>query len=122
MQESTTNGVAWITGGGSGIGRAAALALGAAMEVGFHDLVAHAASTRELCAGTIIGSGTVSNPDFAEVGSSCIAEARGAEIVAHGAPRTAFMTFGDRVRMEAVGLDGSPLFGVIDQRVVSSAG
>jgi fumarylacetoacetate (FAA) hydrolase len=97
-------------------------ATGESMEVGFHDLVAHAASTRALCAGTIIGSGTVSNADFATVGSSCIAEVRGAEIVAHGAPKTAFMAFGDRVRMEARAIDGAPLFGVIDQKVVQAGG
>lgn len=91
---------------------------GGAMEVGFHDLVAHAASTRDLCAGTIVGSGTVANFDHAEVGSSCIAERRGSEIVEHGAPLTPFMAFGDRVRMEAVGIDGGPLFGVIDQKAV----
>jgi len=93
---------------------------GGAMDVGFHDLVAHAASTRDLCAGTIVGSGTVANFDHAAVGSSCIAERRGAEIVAHGAPRTSFMSFGDRVRMEARGLDDGPLFGAIEQRVAQA--
>jgi fumarylacetoacetate (FAA) hydrolase len=91
-----------------------------AMEVGFHDLVAHAASTRELCAGTIIGSGTIANEDFATVGSSCIAERRGAEIVESGAARTPFMAFGDRVRMEALDAQGGPLFGVIEQEVVKA--
>jgi fumarylacetoacetate (FAA) hydrolase len=91
-----------------------------AMEVGFHDLVAHAASTRELCAGTIIGSGTIANYDFATVGSSCIAERRGAEIVESGAPKTPFMAFGDRVRMEALDLQGQALFGVIEQDVVKA--
>jgi len=91
---------------------------GAPMAFGFHELVAHAARTRNLPAGTIIGSGTVSNPDFRTVGSTCIAERRGIEIVDHGAPRTAFMRFGDRVRMEARLPDGKPAFGVIEQRVV----
>jgi fumarylacetoacetate (FAA) hydrolase len=80
--------------------------------------VAHAARTRELCAGTVIGSGTVSNPNFREVGSSCIAERRGIEMVDEGAARTGFMRFGDRVRMEAFYEDGRTLFGAIDQRVV----
>lgn len=94
---------------------------GGEMEVGFHDLVAHAASTRDLCAGTIIGSGTVANADRASVGSSCIAEQRGAEIVEFGAPRTSFMAYGDRVRLEAVDLNGAPLFGAIDQTVVAAS-
>ncbi len=91
---------------------------GEPMGFGFHELVAHAAATRKLVAGTLIGSGTVSNPNYREVGSSCIAERRGIEMLDLGKPQTAFMKFGDRVRMEAVGLDGSPLFGVIDQEVV----
>jgi fumarylacetoacetate (FAA) hydrolase len=90
---------------------------GAAMGVGFHELIAHAAATRDLCAGTIIGSGTVSNENYREIGSSCIAERRGIEIVDDGAPRTGFMKFGDRVRMEALGPDGVSVFGAIDQQV-----
>ena len=92
---------------------------GAPMSFGFHDLIAHAARTRSLPAGTIIGSGTVSNPNYREVGSSCIAERRGIEIVDHGAPRTSFMRFGDTVRMEASLPDGAAVFGAIDQRVVA---
>ncbi len=91
------------------------------MDVGFHELVAHAAATRDLCAGTVIGSGTVSNDNFREIGSSCIAERRGIEIVDDGAPKTQFMRFGDRVRMESRGEDGTLLFGAIDQRVVQRA-
>lgn len=90
---------------------------GGAMHFGFHDLIAHAALTRRLSAGTLIGSGTVSNADRS-VGSACIAERRAIETIAHGAPRTAFMHFGDRVRMEARGSEGEVLFGAIDQRVV----
>lgn len=93
-------------------------AQGGAMEYGFHELVAHAAGTRDLCAGTIIGSGTVSNADFRDIGSSCIAERRGIEMMDAGAPVTDFMRFGDRVRMEARLPDGSAPFGVIDQQVV----
>ena len=87
------------------------------MDVGFHELIAHAAATRDLCAGTVIGSGTVSNDNFREIGSSCIAERRGIEIVDEDAPKTRFMQFGDRVRMEAICEDGSSPFGAIDQRV-----
>jgi fumarylacetoacetate (FAA) hydrolase len=93
---------------------------GEPMEFGFHELVAHAARTRTLCAGTIIGSGTVSNETYREIGSSCIAERRGIEVLDHGAAQTEFMRFGDRVRMEAHLLDGSAPFGAIDQRVVKA--
>lgn len=93
-------------------------ALGGVMEFGFHDLVAHAASTRSLCAGTIIGSGTVSNSNFREIGSSCIAERRGIEMLDEGTARTSYMHFGDSVRMEARLPDGGLLFGAIEQRVV----
>lgn len=95
---------------------------GAAMGFGFHELVAHAARTRHLPAGTVIGSGTVSNPNFREVGSSCIAERRGIEILDDGAPRTPFMRFGDRVRMEARLADGRAPFGIIDQQVIAYQG
>lgn len=91
---------------------------GSAMAYGFHELIAHAARTRSLPAGTVIGSGTVSNEDHASVGSTCIAERRGIEIIADGAPTTQFMRFGDRVTMIARSADGGTPFGVIDQRVV----
>jgi fumarylacetoacetate (FAA) hydrolase len=93
---------------------------GEAMAFGFHDLIAHAAATRSLCAGTIIGSGTVSNPNHEEVGSTCIAERRGIEMIRHGAPRTEFMRFGDNVRMEARARDSGALFGAIEQQVVQA--
>ena len=89
------------------------------MEYGFHELIAHAAATRDLCAGTIIGSGTVSNEDYRTVGSSCISERRAIELVDHGAPRTPFMRFGEAVRMEVQDGAGHSVFGAIDQRVVS---
>lgn len=91
---------------------------GEPMGFGFHELVAHAARTRDLVAGTVIGSGTVSNENYRQVGSSCIAERRGIEMLDLGAARTAYMRFGDRVRMEAVGKDGCAPFGVIDQKVI----
>jgi fumarylacetoacetate (FAA) hydrolase len=93
---------------------------GAPMAFGFHELVAHAARTRALVAGTIIGSGTVSNENFREVGSSCISERRGIETVDDGAPKTPFMSFGDSVRMEARTAEGGLLFGAIDQKVVAA--
>jgi fumarylacetoacetate (FAA) hydrolase len=91
---------------------------GGEMSVGFHDLVAHAAATRTLCAGTIIGSGTVSNDNYRDVGSSCISERRSIEMVDSGAPVTPFMSFGDSIFMEAKNADGRVLFGAIDQRVI----
>lgn len=91
---------------------------GEPMGYGFHELVAHACRTRDLVAGTVIGSGTVSNDNYREVGSSCIAERRGIEIVDSGAPKTEFMKFGDRVRMEAITAEGRAPFGAIDQQVV----
>lgn len=92
---------------------------GGAMHFGFHQLIAHAALTRRLSAGTVIGSGTVSNADRS-VGSACISERRAIEMIEHGAPRTGFMQFGDRVCMEVLDSDGQSLFGGIDQRVVSA--
>lgn len=91
---------------------------GEPMGHGFHELVAHAARTRDLVAGTVIGSGTVSNPNFREIGSSCIAERRGIEVLDQGDPKTAFMAFGDTVRMEAVDTAGRAPFGALEQKVV----
>ncbi len=99
-------------------GREVGRANGAAMAFGFHELVAHAALTRDLVAGTVIGSGTVSNANYAEVGSSCISEIRAIEIIASGAPQTPFMAFGDTVRMIAVDSTGRAPFGMIDSQVV----
>jgi fumarylacetoacetate (FAA) hydrolase len=99
-------------------GRPFGHANGAPMLFGFHELIAHAALSRELAAGTVIGSGTVSSPGYAEVGSSCISEVRAIEMIAGGKAATGYMRFGDRVRMEARAADGTAPFGAIDQRVV----
>ena len=91
-------------------------------EMNFHfgELIAHAARTRRLAAGTLVGSGTVSNESRA-AGSACIAERRVIEILDEGQARTPFMRFGDRVRMQARFADGRDgPFGVIDQRVVAA--
>jgi len=90
---------------------------GAEMNYSFGELIAHAARTRRLSAGTVIGSGTVSNESRA-AGSACIAERRVIEIIEHGEPRTEFMRFGDRVEMTARDGQGSAPFGTIGQRVV----
>ena len=86
------------------------------MTFSFPQLIAHAAKTRALCAGSIIGSGTVSNKDGSR-GSACIAERRSLETIEHGAPRTPFLKFGDRVRIEMLDSDGRSVFGAIDQDV-----
>jgi len=80
----------------------------------FPQLIAHAAKTRSLGAGTIIGSGTVANKDRS-VGSSCIAERRAIETIEHGAPRTPYLNFGDRVRIEMLDSAGRSIFGAIEQ-------
>jgi fumarylacetoacetate (FAA) hydrolase len=87
------------------------------MNFDFPRLIAHAAKTRTLAAGTIIGSGTVSNRDPA-AGSSCLAERRMIETIEKGAPETPFLSFGDRVRIEMLDAEGRSIFGAIDQRVV----
>lgn len=89
---------------------------GVDMTFDFPALIAHAARTRPLAAGTIIGSGTVSNAD-PSTGSSCIAERRAIETIEHGSPRTPFMEFGDQVRIEVLDDNGKQIFGAIDQTV-----
>ena len=90
------------------------------MQFGFHELIEHAARSRDLCAGTVIGSGTVSSRRFRETGSCCIAERRAIEMIDHGAPRTEFLRFKDRVRMSTrLGPEMHSPFGAIDQQVVS---
>lgn len=87
------------------------------MHFHFGELIAHAARTRNLAAGTIIGSGTVSNEDQAR-GSSCLAERRMLETIANGKPETPFMKPGDHVRIEMKDVHGKSIFGAIDQKVV----
>ena len=90
---------------------------GVDMTFNFPRLIAHAAKSRPLCAGTIIGSGTVSNLDRSS-GSCCLAEVRMLETIAEGKPTTEFMRFGDRVVIEMLDSDQQNLFGQINQRVV----
>jgi fumarylacetoacetate (FAA) hydrolase len=108
---------------GAPFGRANA---GIDMTFDFPTLIAHAAKTRPLCAGTIIGSGTVSNKlnggpgkPVAEggVGYSCIAEIRMIETIESGAAKTPFMRFGDTVRIEMLDASGHSIFGAIEQTV-----
>lgn len=86
------------------------------MTFSFAQLIAHAAKTRFLGAGTIIGSGTVSNTDRSR-GSACLAERRMLETIDSGKPTTPFMKFGDCVRIEMLARDGASIFGAIDQQV-----
>jgi fumarylacetoacetate (FAA) hydrolase len=87
------------------------------MQFDFPRLIAHAAKTRSLGAGSIIGAGTASNKD-PTAGFACIAERRAVETVELGAPRSLFLQAGDRVRIEAIAGDGSSPFGAIEQEVV----
>jgi len=89
-----------------------------AMGFSFGELISHAARTRNLAAGTLIGTGTISNENFREVGSACIAERRAIELVDKGLPRTPYLKFGDRVRIEMFDTDGRSIFGAIDQAYV----
>lgn len=101
------------------------------MTFDFPTLVMHAAKTRALCAGTILGAGTVSNRDrdggpglpIAEggLGYSCIAEQRTVETIRFGSPKTPYLKFGDRVRIEMHDANGHSIFGAIDQEVCRSA-
>jgi fumarylacetoacetate (FAA) hydrolase len=90
-----------------------------AKEMYFHfgELIAHAARTRNLVAGTIVGSGTVSNED-PTMGSSCLAEKRMIETIIDGKPSTPFMRVGDTIHIEMSNSKGESLFGVIKQKVV----
>ena len=87
------------------------------MSFEFPDLIAHATMSRSLPAGTVVGAGTVSNEDRAS-GSSCLAELRTIETLEQGEPKTPFMAFGDRVRIEMLDSEGRSIFGAIDQQVV----
>lgn len=87
---------------------------GTDMQFNFARLVAHAAKTRPLAAGTIVGSGTIANQDTT-VGASCLAEKRMLEIIETGEAKTPFMRFGDTIRIEMMDASGRSIFGAIDQ-------
>lgn len=90
---------------------------GVDMQFNFAQLLAHAVKTRPLCAGAIVGSGTIANQDTSR-GASCLAEKRMLEIIADGKPKTAFMSFGDRIHIEMLNAEGESVFGDIHQRIV----
>lgn len=89
---------------------------GVDMQFDFAQLIAHAAKTRPLSAGTLVGSGTVANQDEGK-GASCLAERRTLETLADGKPKTPFLRFGDRVRIEMFDAAGASIFGAIEQTV-----
>lgn len=100
---------------------------GVDMTFSFAQLIAHVAKTRDLVAGSIVGSGTVSNKEAGGpgrpaaqggIGYSCIAEQRTVETIDSGKPATPFLAFGDRVRIEMLDAAGRSIFGAIDQRFV----
>jgi len=101
----------WINGKWFGEAEA-----GVDMQFSFAELVAHAAKTRPLAAGTIVGSGTIANEDTAK-GASCLAEQRTVETLRDGKPSTPFLKFGDRVRIDITDAAGASLFGAIEQVV-----
>lgn len=86
------------------------------MQFSFADLIAHAAKTRPLSAGTIVGSGTVANQDEGR-GASCLAERRTLEVIADGKPTTPFLAFGNTVRIEMFDKAGHSIFGAIEQEI-----
>ncbi len=89
---------------------------GVDMQFDFAQLVAHAARTRPLSAGTLVGSGTIANQDTS-LGASCFAEKRTVEALETGKPVTPFLSFGDSVRIEMLDRDGRSIFGAIEQRI-----
>jgi fumarylacetoacetate (FAA) hydrolase len=112
-QGGRLNGVLQSTWNGRRVGLCEA---GPEMTFHFGQLIAHLAKTRRVRAGSVIGSGTVSNKDWAK-GYSCIAERRCIETIENGEPSTDFMRFGDTIRIEMKGRDGQSIFGAIDQTV-----
>lgn len=101
----------WISGRWFGEAEA-----GVDMQFNFAKLIAHAAKTRPLAAGTIVGSGTIANQDTAK-GASCLAEQRTVETLRDGKPATPFLKFGDSVRIDVTDTGGASLFGAIEQTI-----
>ncbi|MEV8521789.1 fumarylacetoacetate hydrolase family protein [Dyella marensis] len=91
---------------------------GVDMQFSFAQLVAHAAKTRPLTAGTIVGSGTIANEDTGK-GASCLAEQRTVETLRDGQPSTPFLKYGDVIRIDVTDGDGASIFGAIEQRIAS---
>ncbi|HEU0201732.1 MAG TPA: fumarylacetoacetate hydrolase family protein [Burkholderiaceae bacterium] len=94
---------------------------GREMDWSFGQLLAHLAYNRNLRAGTVLGSGTVSNREARQVGSACLAEQRALETMDRGQPVTPWLRFGERIRFEVLDSEGCSVFGAIDHRFVASA-
>jgi fumarylacetoacetate (FAA) hydrolase len=92
---------------------------GVDMQFDFAQLVAHAAKTRPLTAGTLVGSGTIANQDTSK-GASCLAEQRTVETLRDGKPATPFLKYGDTVRIDVTDAEGHSLFGAIEQRIAAA--
>lgn len=101
----------WINGQWFGEAEA-----GEDMQFSFAQLVAHAAKTRPLAAGTIVGSGTIANQDTSR-GASCLAEQRTVEKLRDGDAMTPFLKYGDTVKIDMHDADGNPIFGAIEQTI-----
>lgn len=93
---------------------------GREMDWRFGELLAHLAYNRNLKAGTILGSGTVSNRGYETVGSACLAERRAIETIAHGKASTDFINFGETLQFDVKNADGASIFGAIEHRFVQS--
>lgn len=93
---------------------------GREMDFSFGELISHLAYNRNLRAGTILASGTVSNRAYRDVGSACLAERRAVETIDHGEARTSFLKFGETLRFEVLDSSGSSIFGAIDHRMVAA--
>lgn len=91
---------------------------GGEMDFSFPELVMHLARTRNLRAGTVLGSGTFSNRNYKQTGSACLAEQRAIEKIEYGEPYTPFLSFGDQLRFEMLDSTGLSIFGAIDHRFV----
>ena len=92
---------------------------GSGMDFSYGEIISHLAYNRNLGAGTIIGSGTVSSKDWKNVGSACLAERRALDIIEFGECRTEFLKFGETMRFEVFDQEGSSVFGAIDHKMVS---
>ena len=103
----------WINGAWFG-----AAECGVDMQFNFAQLVAHAAKTRPLTAGTIVGSGTIANEDVSK-GASCLAEQRTVETLRDGKPSTPFLKYGDVIRIDVTDHEDASVFGAIEQRIAS---
>lgn len=93
---------------------------GREMDFSFGEMLAHIAYNRHLRAGMVLGSGTFSNKNYAQVGSACLAEQRAVDVINHGEPKTPWLRFGETLRFEMFDREGQSVFGAIDFKMVSS--